>query len=184
MRKAHSRPPTLPVGRSAAVSKPTRRDVGPNRGAGNGPVSAQGASYPSPGRSPGNPAAHDALALKGQPNATFQAAAGWPGAIPGLRPRHRHGASTPPHRLVWLWAWEYGARAHRTAAGAAALPISAHGLVSVWATASPVPARAGSARALWLTGLGGGRNGNLSYSNCPTGSCSRGPPPPGRSPRH
>ena len=59
-------------------------------------ASAKGAAYFSPGRSPGNPAAHVALALKGQPNATFQAAAGGPGAIPGLRPGLRHGRPFGP----------------------------------------------------------------------------------------
>ena len=59
-------------------------------------ASAKGASYLSPGRSPGNPAAHGALALKGQPNATFQAAARWPGAIPGLRSGLRHGRPFGP----------------------------------------------------------------------------------------
>ena len=59
-------------------------------------ASAKGASYLSPGRSPGNPAAPGALALKGQPNATFQAAAGWPGAIPGLRPGLRNGRPFGP----------------------------------------------------------------------------------------
>jgi len=62
-------------------------------------ASAKGASYLSPGRSPGNPAAPGALALKGQPNATFQAAAGWPGAIPGLRPGLRNGRPFGPP--VW-----------------------------------------------------------------------------------
>ena len=62
-------------------------------------ASAKGASYLSPGRSPGNPTTHGALALKGQPNATFQAAAGWPGAIPGLRPGLRNGRPFGPP--VW-----------------------------------------------------------------------------------
>ena len=55
------------------------------------PASPPGASYLSPGRSPGNSAPHIAHALKGQPNADLQSAAGWPGAIPGLRPGLRHG---------------------------------------------------------------------------------------------
>ena len=80
---------------------PSRHPAAPPRAGRRGgrAASAKGAAYLSPGRSPWNPAAHDALALKGQPNATFQAAAGWPGANPGLRPGLRN--SRPFGPPVW-----------------------------------------------------------------------------------